>query len=430
MVASERTLLAHLYRRAGFGATPHELDVAERIGYEASVRHLLNGLHEPDHGAPQVQPPQFLPFVTEHLPASSSQRGGEFLALTNWWIELMSSTSTPLREKLVLLLHCQFPTAFSKVIYPSLLFNQNQIFRQLGTGSFQTLTTAVAKDPAMLIWLDAGSDLAAHPNENFARELMERFAMGIGNYTETDVKEAARTFTGWTLDYTTGEFLFDYQQHDWGIKQILGHQGLFTGEDTIGIVTHTRASAHYVVSRLWSWLAYPVLPHHPVVESLAPEYAKGLNVGRLLDAILHHPEFVSGNSLNGLVKQPVEYVVGTLRALNLNPGSFPNGYLLTTLSHLGQELFNPPTVGGWGYNRFWLSTSASLSQLDFATQAASLADLSPIIDEAPRARVEKLANVLGVPGWSKGTRTALNAARANPTTLVPLALVSPEYLLN
>ena len=429
-MANTRALLAHLYRRAGFGATSTELDVAERDGWDATVRRLLNGLHQLDDGPTQVQPPQFLPFAAEGGINAVSQRAAEFLALTNWWIDLMITTPTPLREKLVLFLHEQFPTAYSKVNYPSLLFNQNSIFRSLGHGPFDKLTVALSKDPAMLIWLDTGTDLALHPNENFARELMERFALGIGHYSETDVKQLARCFTGWAVNYRTGQFVFNTNEHDFGVKSFLGKTGAFTGEQAIEIVTKDTISAHWIVSRLWSWLSFPVGPNHPVVAELAPGYAKDLRLSNLLESMITHPQFVSSQATSGLVKQPVEYVIGTLRALRLRTGSFQSGYIMNLLTKLGQQLFNPPTVGGWGFNGFWLSTSSSLTQLDFAQTAVSLADLSRIVDESPRSRADALAQMLGIESWSKGTSTVLHAAKDNPAMLVSLGLVAPEYLTN
>jgi uncharacterized protein (DUF1800 family) len=377
-----------------------------------------------------VTPPTFLPFNQEALTANSTARSYEFGNLTNWWVELMSSTATPLREKLVLLLHDQFPTAYSKVDYPSLLFAQNQLFRQLGPGSFNTLTTAVSKDPAMLIWLDTGTDLALHPNENFARELMERFTMGVGNYTQADVTAAARAFTGWTINYSTGLFEFNTAVHDFGIKTVLGHTGAFTGEDVIDIVTHTEASARWVISRIWSWLAYPASPHDPVVDDLMPAYGRGLHMTGLLRAILNHPQFIAPQSLNGLIKQPAEYVVGALRAFGLGPTSFAPGYIMNTLTNMGQQLFNPPTVGGWGYNQFWLSTSNSLVQLNFATTVAKTAHLTRLEDEPVAGRIDTLADMLGLDSFSDGTYQALQRLRGDPPSLVSLALVSPDYTVN
>ncbi len=319
------SVLAHLYRRAGFGATQAEIDAAEKIGFDGAVDKLLAGLTEPDSAGDALKLPQLTPLAQSNIPGFNYNDYDEFMALSTWWIDRMIVTDTPLREKLVLLMHEQFPTSYAKVGYADLMYNQNRIFRTLGAGPFDVLTQAVAKDPAMLIWLDTGTDLKGHPNENFARELMERFTMGIGNYSEKDVRAAARAFTGWSLDYFTGEFFFNIYDHDNGEKRYLGHTGRFQGEDIINIATHTTASSRWVVSRFWSWLAYPVTPHDPVVLELAPTYKKDLNMANLLEAILRHPRFVSTQAQRGLIKCPIEYLVGTLRLLGLTTQAFERG---------------------------------------------------------------------------------------------------------
>ncbi len=214
--------------------------------------------------------PYTTPLAQSNIPNFRYDDYEEFIALSTWWIDRMIVTSTPLREKLTLMLHQQFPTSYAKVSYANLMYNQNQLFRKLGPGPFDVLTQAVSADPAMLIWLDTGTDLKAVPNENFARELMERFTMGIGTYSEHDVRATARAFTGWSLDYTTGEFFFNPYDHDNGEKRYLGQTGHFQGEDIIRIATHTEASSRWVVSRFWSWLAYPVTPKDPSSGSSPP----------------------------------------------------------------------------------------------------------------------------------------------------------------
>jgi uncharacterized protein (DUF1800 family) len=343
-------------------------------------------------------------------------------------------TDTPLREKLVLLLHEQFPTSYQKVGYADLMYHQNQLFRTLGPGSFDTLTQSVAQDPAMLIWLDTGTDYKAHPNENFARELMERFTMGVGNYTEEDVRQSARAFTGWTLDYTTGNFFFNVYDHDGGEKRFLGKTGRWQGQDIIDMVTHTTASSKWVVARFWSWLAYPVTTEDPVVADLASGYKKDLNMTNLLTAILHHPNFRSTRAMNGLVKQPIEYLVGTLRLLGLRTAAFSEGTLVYLLAALGQQLFVPLNVGGWGQNEYWLSTSACNNQLSLAWNVAQYADLTEILDlnGNPGAQVDAVKKLLAVDAWSDRTYRALwkTADKGSAQELLVMALVSPEYLLN
>ena len=432
--SSTSSTLAHLFRRAGFGATPAEIEAAEKLGFEAAVDKLLAGLTEVDAAGSALGVPHLTPLAQANIPGFSYDDYTEFVALSTWWIDRMIVSDTPLREKLVLLLHEQFPTSYQKVGYADLMYRQNQLFRTLGAGSFDALTQAVAQDPAMLIWLDTGTDQKAHANENFARELMERFTMGVGNYTEDHVREAARAFTGWTLDYTTGDFFFNVYDHDGSEKRFLGKAGRWQGQDIIGIATHTTASAKWVVARFWSWLAFPVTTKDPVVAELARDYKKDLNVKNLLEAILRHPHFVSARARAGLVKQPIEYLVGTLRLLGLRTAAFSEGTLVWLLASLGQQPFVPLNVGGWGQNQYWLSTSASNNQLSLAWSVAQYADLTEIVDlnGSPGAQVDAVTKLLAVDAWSNRSYRALwkTADKASAQELLVMALVSPEYLLN
>ena len=430
-MSGDRAQLAHLYRRAGFGASSAELDAAVARGYEKSVEHLIAGLTEPDthvHALPRLSKAEAL----------NTGKGGdtydEYVALVAWWVEKMAKTSTPLREKLTLLLHGQFPTGFEKVGFPIYMYHQNEIFRKLGGGAFDTLTAELTSDPAMLVWLDVSSNQRQSPNENFARELMERFTMGIGNYSQRDVKEAARAFTGWSLSYPKGVFEFDTYAHDFGEKTFLGHRGDLGGADVVRIVTHTAAASRWIPSRMWSFLAYPVGPGSPVVGELARSFSTDLNMTGLLRSILLHPNFSSPTARTGLVKQPIEWVAGLLRALNLHSKTFEKhggaGYLLGVLSNLGQIPFNPPTVGGWGNNQYWLSSASSLAQLNFAQTITQVADLSVVDEASGTSRVDALGSLLGIDSWSPKTNAILQHVRDDLNKLVPLALTAPETLAN
>jgi uncharacterized protein (DUF1800 family) len=434
-------LVAHLYRRAGFGALPGEVSTATAAGYDATVATLVRGLTTSDAGAdaiaaPALSPPppaaqrRSLDVVSRR--ALQMQLRQQFVELSGWWLARMMATANPLKEKLTFLLHGHFPTAISKVRYPLYMYGQNQLFRTQGSGDFDTLTQAVATDPAMLIWLDANSNKASNPNENFARELMERFTMGIGTYTQADVRAGAYCFTGWKLDLRTNAYAFDAGQHSTTPQTFLGTPGVNTGQQVIDIVTHSEASSHFVPSRFWSYLAYPVNPDHPVVAELAPAYAADRNIGNLVTAIFRHPQFTQPQALNGLVKQPTEYVVGALRALGVSAADVQARptKLLAVFESLGQVLFDPPSVGGWPQNGYWLSTAAALSRWKFAHRLARAADISPVSDASPSLRVEAAADMLTVSNWSDTTARALQRAAGDPPTLVTLALVSPEYVSN
>ena len=288
---------------------------AEKLGFDAVVDQLLAGLTEPDRAGDAIKLPWLTPLAEASIPGFNYDDYDEFMKLSSWWLDRMIVTDTPLREKLVLLLHNQFPTSYAKVGSADLMYNQNQLFRTHGPGSFEVLTQAVAKDPAMLIWLDTGTDYKAHPNENFARELMERFTMGVGNYTQHDVVQGARAFTGWTLDYTTGEFYFNQYDHDNDVKRFLGHTGRLQGEDIINIATHTEASSKWVVARLVELARLsgdPEVPHRRRARTQVPAGPQHHEPPR---DHLAPSGLRSETAIKGLVKQPIEYLVGALRLL-------------------------------------------------------------------------------------------------------------------
>jgi uncharacterized protein (DUF1800 family) len=284
----------------------------------------------------------------------------------------------------------------------------------------------------MLIWLDAASDKKENPNENFARELLERFTMGIGTYSELDVRAAAFCFTGWRFDRATGSFVVDQHQHSTTPQTFLGIPGITTGQQVIDIASHSSASARYVPAAFWSHLAYPVTTSDPVVAELSIAYAGDHNVAKLLAAIFTHPKFTSAQAATGLVKQPVEYLVGALRALQVPPSAVMSSQLpvYDVLADLGQIPFDPPSVGGWSQNEYWLSTAAALARWRFASRLARVADISPVSDVPPSSRLDAAAALLGITGWTAPSAATLREARANPEELMTLAMVSPEYVTN
>jgi uncharacterized protein (DUF1800 family) len=440
-VATNPALVAHLYRRAGFGATPAQLEELSQHSWADLVDGLLAGLSEPDHTGDAVPLPHLTGIPESNVPNYQYNGWQEYNDLISWWLARMVVTSTPLREKLTLLMHCQFPTSWTKVGWAYMMYVQNQLFRTLGPGNFETLVQAVAKDPAMLIWLDTATSHRDAPNQNFPRELMERFTMGVGNYSQEDVIQASRCFTGWELDETSGLFFFNPYDHDDGIKHFLGRSGQFNGEDIIRIVTHEPASHRWVIARLWSWLGYPVYTSDPVVSEFVNGYAKDLNITNLLAAMFNHPAFVSKAAMEGLVKQPIELLVGALRVLGLTTAPFGSGDLIGLLGNIGQVPFTPPSVGGWGSNEYWQSTGAAAGYAQLAAALAGVADLTPLenSDGHPADQVTAALQLIALPNVSQRTRTALTSLALSLRTdtgsypaqeIVTLALLSPEFAMN
>ncbi len=424
-----RSDLALLYRRGGFGLGGDELDRLAGTSYGQAVDELLAGLTAPDTRADAVGAPTFTPYARvaadeQARKAQAKQLLAEVAALQKWWMGRMLVSSTPLREKLTLFWHGHFATAVSKVRDPKLMYLQNQLFRTVGAGSFETLTQAVAKDGAMMVWLDTVTDKRQHPNENFAREMMELFTLGIGNYSQGDVTAAARAFTGWTYDRFEYRYTFRPGQHDFGSKTYLGQVGDWNGEDVIHIAVHQGPSARFVLAKLWSHFAYPISPNDPLVSDLLDAYGPALDLTAALRAVFLHPAFRSLTTRTGLVKQPIEYLVGAARILGLD-ADVARPAMATAL---GQALFDPPNVGGWGQNAYWLDTATAEIRLKVARYLAGKADLSMVESTPVGARVDLAAWLLGLDGWGATTARALDQVADTPVDLVGLALCSPEYV--
>jgi uncharacterized protein (DUF1800 family) len=430
--------LAHLFRRAGFGATGDEIRRAMSVGYDATVDALLDRTR-PDAGAAATPMPQ-LPLTyrsaaavetVEERKARGAQRREQRRASVLWWLERMYRAENPLTEKVTFFWHGHFATSTDKVNESAFMLAQNDIFRRLGGGSFEALTQAVAKDPAMMIWLDANQNRKGSPNENFARELMELFTIGIGNYTDGDVREAARAFTGWRIDRRTGAFSTRPRDFDADAKTILGQTRSFTGEDVISLLATSPAAHRFLAARLWTRFAYPIAPDDPMIGELVGSFATDGNVTGLLRRILLHPNFVSTQARTGLVKQPVEYAVGALRALGVAPSATtvtgPN--IVAVLGQLNQVPFDPPSVGGWPNNGYWLSTATSLARVRFARQLAQRGDLSWLRAAAVGERPALIADRLGIDRWTDTSARAIRGV-ASPVDQLAVALVTPEYLLN
>ena len=291
-------------------------------------------------------------------------------------------------------------------------------------------STPSRRDPAMLVWLDGRENRSGAPNENFARELLELFTLGHGSahegngqpYTEQDVSEAARALTGWTID-GSGRGTLNPRRHDDGTKTVLGTTGALGLDEVVAAATHHPACAPHVVARLWSRLARPAGVDDPVVQELATGFATDLDVTALLRRMFLHPDFLAPATRRALVRTPVDFVVGTARALGIELDQ----RVLPVLVGLGQLPFLPPDVAGWPANEAWLSTASALLRLQLASAVAERAP-APLADTRPDQRPAALARLLGVDRWGTATTDAVRAAPDGKTALA-IALVAPEHLV-
>ncbi len=285
-----------------------------------------------------------------------------------WWFGEMIATDAPLAERLTLGWHNHFTTGARKVRFPRLLFRQNETLRRGAGGDFRELTAAMCRDPAMLLYLDNHRNLVDRPNENFARELMELFTMGEGTYTDQDVKELARAFTGWTIDRKKGTHRFAKRRHDAGEKTFLGKTGAFGAEDALAIIFEQRATAEHIVEKVWDdFVATPVDPKSR--KRLADDFSKDWAVASLLRSVLESRQFWAEENRGTRIKSPVELIVGTVRTLGMQMDD--RAVMARVSRQLGQDLFDPPNVKGWDGGDAWIGSNTLLRRMQVMNLVAS-----------------------------------------------------------
>ncbi len=431
--------IAHLMRRAGFGATRDELDALEDKGYDAVVAELL-------HPADESTMPDDI--IRRYHHEQSGMMGQQNPAA--YWLYKMISTRAPLQEKMALFWHTVFATGYPKITQGKVLSDQIRMFRRYGMGNFKTLLIELSRDPAMIVWLDNHDNHKGAINENYGRELLELFSMGVGNYSEDDIKEASRAFTGWTLGNTEYMALraerdsiwpygriawhFEYkpEDHDEAPKTFLGQTGNFNGEDIVDIICQQPATARFLSRHLYDFFVAeePPVPQWPYAEPRDPEaiqtlmdayFDSGYEITAMLEALFSADFFKSDASIRFIrVKSPAELVASTLRLT----GEFhrPRREILDRtlqMVYMGQHLINPPSVEGWHQGAEWIDTGTLVERLNFATQ--QLGDTSKpgvkamirrVASESdgvisPSRLVDACLDAMGVVAVSEDTREAL-----------------------
>ncbi|MBO0840250.1 MAG: DUF1800 domain-containing protein [Sciscionella sp.] len=435
---SERAATRRLLDRFGFGPRPGETS----RGFHLTLTGLLSpgGTHV-DAGTRATPPP-----TIDAPPMVSAKRIGDASlvkavntrlqrqqqTLTSWWLDRMVATDAPAVERLTWFWHGHFATSEQKVRSPRLMLRQNETFRRLGMGSFTDLAKAMIVDPAMLIWLDAQQNKAGSPNENLAREFMELFCLGVHQYTETDVRQAARALTGWTVRRDSISATFMADRHDNASKTFLGSTGDFDAHSFVDIVLSKPESARFVVGRLWARLVSATPPTADVLDRLVAAYGQRRDIRALLSAIASEPAFRQ-DSATSLVKQPVEWAVGLMRACAIRPATLGAAHitaLCNGLRKMGQLPFEPPSVGGWSSGPAWLTTSAGAARLQVASLIAANADVGTISAASRRARPDAARELLGVDAWSARTSSALSTVADWPEKLLTIAACAPEYVVS
>ena len=365
---------AHLLNRAGFGGTPEEVENILKLGPQKAVDALLDfpdaPAQEGDDAGPDLSSiadlpsnfrqlhmmlndagtPQEKKMLQQKFQQSNREAVG---AIIKWWLNRMAFGPHPLQEKLAFFWHGHFTTSARDERAASLMWRQNELLRRCAAGNFNPFLHAISKDPAMLDYLNNAQNRKQHPNENYGREVMELFTLGIGNYTETDVKEGARAFTGWTHD--GDQFIYREFDHDNGVKTFLGASGNFDGDDVLNIILEQPACPRFVGGELFKYLAYDNLEDDLAVALGDLFYSNQYEIRPLVRTILTSKAFYSPECIGVQIKSPVQLMVGTVRMLGLQLP--PELAVISALNQMGQVPLNPPNVRGWPGGHMWINTS-------------------------------------------------------------------------
>jgi len=414
---------AHLLNRAGFGGTPDEIKAFCMLGFDRAVQSVLDGpddsaqFPKPAWAVPrnQVEMRQTMMLMTDADRKAMQQdlqkqyRQND-MDLINWWLGRMRYSPNPYREKMTLFWHGHFATSVMKVHESYLMWMQNETLRQHAFGNFGLMVKAISRDPAMLIWLDTRESRKDHPNENFARELMELFTLGIGNYTEADVQEAARAFTGYRLDPVDESFRYAPMQHDTGEKHFLGESGSFSGDDVIDIILRQPSCSRFIARKLWEYYAYQD-PSPALVNALAWNFQmSGYEIRPLMNTILRSAEFYSPDAVRTQIKSPVQWVIETSKVLETAMDR-PQ-VTVNALRQLGQLPFAPPNVKGWDGGRSWITTSTLLFRYNMANFAVGNGPLR-------MEQFRRVANNNPNPNPNRNTFDAQNFEGPNLARIIP-----------
>jgi len=392
---SEREKVAHLLRRFGLGVSEAELDYYGKNGLKGAIDLLLSYEDVPE-------------IAYDPMSFSNGKGTVNIRVMQNLLYMRLATTQRPFEEKMTIFWHNHFATSAMKVENSFVMDHHISLLRTNCSGSFRELLKAVSKDPAMLYWLDNEVNVAGKPNENFAREVMELFTLGIGNYSEKDIQEAARAFTGWTFagpgrrdGEDTSEkgprrpdrFFFNKDRHDDGVKTVFGQSGKFEGDDILDILCDQPGCARFIAKKMWSWFAGP-LPSEAFLDKMAKAFRdSGLSIRALARFIMNAPEFYAPSIVGKLVKTPVDFTISTIRQLGVgasmkeridngiaNPDVNPQNGLNRTLiramapsqvawqatKSMGMELLYPPDVAGWHYGLEWISSATMIARAKWA----------------------------------------------------------------
>jgi uncharacterized protein (DUF1800 family) len=389
MITTEKEKSAHLLNRFGLGASPQELEEYAEGGHKKTIERLLDYESRVD------------PFDDINIKSFANNNGNiNVLGFQRIWLTRLLVTNRPLEQRMTIFWHDHFATSAQKVDIPPTMYKHINLLRRNCLGSFRDLLGAVSKDPAMIYWLDNNLNVKGRPNENFAREVMELFTLGVGHYTEEDILEAARAFTGWNFGVGQGRqmrrrarpvgnarFMNIQRDHDADEKTVLGRRGNFDGDDILDILCKEKQTARYIALKMWEFFAYPN-PSVRLLETLTEKfYVSGLSIRVLVKAIMESEEFYSDKAALGVIKDPCSFCIGSMRAsgametiLKTAVDSEENrGFRAAPaassaavgMKSMGMDLMFPPDVSGWAGGDSWISSATMVERMKWAPRLFS-----------------------------------------------------------
>jgi len=433
-VTDERLAVARLLHRLAFGPAGEQYERALALGAAATAGELMLAV-SPSSAASDAlaTPPPPLPYLT--LAGSGSRaafeqaRRDQERALKLWWLDRMTVTAQPLLERATWHWHGHWATSELKVRDCRFMLRQNETLRSTALGDFREQARLMLQDPALLVWLDGKGNRRGQPNENLGREFLELFALGDGNYTESDVREASRALTGWTIDMASGTAVLNPQRFDNGLKTILGARAAYDAPTLAYHVTAQPECATHIARRWWLRFLSNTPASDAELQPLVAAFAPERNIGRLVVAV---GEVLQDTDRQlPLAKSPVDWAVGVLRVLDVQPNALPravqNG-LLGDITAMGQQPFFPPNVSGWPMGRAWFTTTSAQARLR-CTQRLVTRSPRWLASTKRNARAGVLADRLGVAAWSTPTASALADGSISARDALVIALNSPDYLV-
>ena len=425
----QRLEITRLFHRTGFGPKPGEFAAALSAGVAATRSKVLS----PPSTVSFVTPPALTDLGPRPAPNSpavvdfSQQLRYQNQLLFMWWLDEMVTSPHTLQEKMTWFWHGHWATSIGKVNYALPMFNQNVTMRKFALGNFKDFAKAMFSDGALQVWLDGQENTVKAPNENFSREMMELFTLGVNRYTETDVKELARAFTGYQVSRSSGVVTFNARRRDAAAVTVLGKTAVMSPEEVIDHLVSQDNSALFIAERIWYRFVSsqePLPQNHPMVKAFANR-----DLSALMNSLIESSAF--SQEKNSMVKSPIEWFVGLCRALAITPSQLPSPTkLYNYLEMLSQVPFSPPNVGGWPADQAWLSSASAQFRVSFATSIIGQANLDELTAISLVKRPAYLADLLGVVEWSTRTSYAMRAVRDNPQKLLVIAACSPEYVVS